>query len=250
MTAPMTTPMATNLSVNLNKVALVRNTRHLGIPSITRAATLCLQAGAHGITVHPRPDERHIRATDVADLSTLMQAWPDREYNIEGNPLQNLMGFVRQFKPHQATFVPDGEGQFTSDHGWNPSTDTDKLRPLIAECTALGVRVSLFMDAEPSHMAWAKSVGADRVELYTEPFAAAWGTLAQSAQLERFAKASQAALDAGLGVNAGHDLNRENLTAFLKQVPGVQEVSIGHALIADALELGYSATIAAYLNCI
>jgi pyridoxine 5-phosphate synthase len=242
--------MSTHLSVNLNKVALVRNTRHLGIPSVTRAATLCLEAGAQGITVHPRPDERHIRATDVADLSALMRAWPEREFNIEGNPLQNLMGFVRQFKPHQATFVPDGEGQFTSDHGWNPATDTDKLLPLIAEAKALGVRVSLFMDAEPSHMAWAKSVGADRVELYTEPFAAAWGTPAQSAQLDRFTKAAQAALDAGLGVNAGHDLNRDNLTAFLTQVPGVQEVSIGHALIADALELGYSAAIAAYLRCI
>ena len=242
--------MTTHLSVNLNKVALVRNTRHLGIPSITRAATLCLQAGAQGVTVHPRPDERHIRATDVADLSALIRSWPDREYNIEGNPLQNLMGFVRQFKPHQATFVPDGEEQFTSDHGWNPSTDTDKLHPLIAEAKALGVRVSLFMDAEPSHMAWAKSVGADRVELYTEPFAAAWGTSTQSALLERFAKAAQAALDVGLGVNAGHDLNRDNLTAFLKQVPGVQEVSIGHALIADALELGYSASIADYLRCI
>jgi pyridoxine 5-phosphate synthase len=209
-----------------------------------------MQAVAQGITVHPRPDERHIRATDVADLSALMRTWPDREFNIEGNPLQNLMGFVRQFKPHQATFVPDGEGQFTSDHGWNPVTDTDKLRSLIAEAKALGVRVSLFMDAEPSHMAWAKSVGADRVELYTEPFAAAWGTPAQSTQLERFAKAAQAALDAGMGVNAGHDLNRDNLTAFLKRVLGVQEVSIGHALIADALELGYSATIATYLRCI
>jgi pyridoxine 5-phosphate synthase len=240
----------THLSVNLNKVALVRNTRHLGIPSVTRAATLCLQAGAQGITVHPRPDERHIRAVDVADLSALMQVWPDREYNIEGNPLQNLMGFVRQFKPHQATFVPDGEGQFTSDHGWNPGTDTDKLRHLIAEAKALGVRVSLFMDAEPSYMAWAKSVGADRVELYTEPFAAAWGTSAQSVQLERFAKAAQAALDVGLGVNAGHDLNRDNLVAFLRQVPSVLEVSIGHALIADALELGYEATVTTYLNCI
>lgn len=239
-----------NLSVNLNKVALVRNTRHLGIPSVTRAATLCLQAGAHGITVHPRPDERHIRATDVADLSALMKAWPEREYNIEGNPLQNLMGYVRQFKPHQATFVPDGEDQFTSDHGWNPATDTDKLRPLIAECKALGVRVSLFMDAESSHMAWAKSVGADRIELYTEPFAAAWGNSTQTAQLERFAKAAQAALAVGLGVNAGHDLNRENLSTFVQLVPGLQEVSIGHALIADALELGYSETVAAYLRCI
>jgi pyridoxine 5-phosphate synthase len=242
--------MKTHLSVNLNKVALVRNTRHLGIPSVTRAATLCLQAGAQGITVHPRPDERHIRATDVADLSALMKNWPDREYNIEGNPLQNLIGFVRKFKPHQATFVPDGEGQFTSDHGWNPATDTDILRPLIAECKALGVRVSLFMDAETTYMAWAKAVGADRVELYTEPYAAAWGTPAQTAQMERFAEAAKAAIDVGLSVNAGHDLNRDNLTAFLKQVHGVQEVSIGHALIADALELGYAATVAEYQRCI
>ncbi|MDO8457725.1 MAG: pyridoxine 5'-phosphate synthase [Burkholderiaceae bacterium] len=240
----------TSLSVNLNKVALVRNTRHLGIPSITRAATLCLQAGAHGITVHPRPDERHIRLQDVADLAQLMKDWPDREFNIEGNPLQNLMGIVRQFKPQQCTFVPDSEGQFTSDHGWNPAQDTEKLRPLIAEAKSLGVRVSLFMDAEPGAMAWAKAVGADRVELYTEPFAAAWGHAGQQAQLERFAKAAQAAIDAGLGVNAGHDLNRDNLTAFIKHAPGVQEVSIGHALIADALELGYSATVQAYLQCI
>jgi pyridoxine 5-phosphate synthase len=244
------TALSTALSVNLNKVALVRNTRHLGIPSVTRAATLCLQAGAHGITVHPRPDERHIRGHDVADLAELMKAWPDREFNIEGNPLQNLMAIVRQFKPQQCTFVPDSEGQFTSDHGWNPDTDTAKLRPLIAEAKALGVRVSLFMDAEPISMAWAKSVGADRVELYTEPFAAAWGTADQQGQLDRFAQAAQAALAVGLGVNAGHDLNRDNLTAFIQQVPGVQEVSIGHALIADALELGYSGTIAAYLRCI
>ena len=240
----------TALSVNLNKVALVRNTRYLGIPSVTRAATLCLQAGANGITVHPRPDERHIRAGDVRDLADLMKAWPEREFNIEGNPFQNLMGFVREFRPHQCTFVPDSEGQFTSDHGWNPETDTDKLRSLIAEAKSLGVRVSLFMDAEPSSMAWAEAVGADRVELYTEPFAAAWGTSDQQGQLDRFAQAAQAALDVGLGVNAGHDLNRDNLTAFIKHVPGVQEVSIGHALIADALELGYSATIAAYLRCI
>lgn len=242
--------MKTHLSVNLNKVALVRNTRHLGIPSVTRAASVCLQAGAQGITVHPRPDERHIRASDVADLSVLMKAWPDREFNIEGNPLQNLMSFVREFRPQQTTFVPDGESQFTSDHGWSPATDTDKLRPLIAEAKALGVRVSLFMDAEPQHMAWAKSVGADRVELYTEPFAAAWGSPVQSAQLDRFSKAAQAALDVGLGVNAGHDLNRDNLSAFIQLVPGVQEVSIGHALIADALELGYEKAIATYLQCL
>lgn len=240
----------TALSVNLNKVALVRNTRHLGIPSVTRAATLCLQAGAHGITVHPRPDERHIRATDVSELADLMVAWPDREFNIEGNPFHNLMDFVRAVRPHQCTFVPDSEGQFTSDHGWNLAHDAPRLRPLIAEAQSLGVRVSLFMDADAPAMAGAKAVGADRVELYTEPFAAAWGTAQQGAELARFAQAAQAALDAGLGVNAGHDLNQSNLTAFLQQVPGVSEVSIGHALIADALEQGYNATVHAYLRCL
>ena len=245
----------TALSVNLNKVALVRNTRHLGIPSVTRAATLCLQAGARGITVHPRPDERHIRRHDVFDLAELMQAWPDREYNIEGNPFHNLMDIAcavkaRSLPLHQLTFVPDSEGQFTSDHGWSFPLDAERLRPLIAEAHALGVRVSLFMDAEPDQMAGAKAVGADRVELYTEPYAAAWHTPQRAEQLERFRAAGQAALDAGLGLNAGHDLNRENLAAFLRTVPGVQEVSIGHALMADALELGYAATVADYNRCI
>ncbi|MDZ4186754.1 MAG: pyridoxine 5'-phosphate synthase [Hydrogenophaga sp.] len=243
-------PPRTALSVNLNKVALVRNTRHLGIPSVTRAATLCLQAGAAGITVHPRPDERHIRAHDVYDLAHMLKDWPDREFNIEGNPFHNLMGFVEAVRPHQVTFVPDSEGQFTSDHGWNFPADADRLRPLIAQAQALGARVSLFMYAEPAAMAAAKAVGADRVELYTEPYAAAWNTPQRAEQLERFRAAAQAALDAGLGVNAGHDLNRDNLTAFLSTVLGVREVSIGHALIGDALELGYSATIAAYLSCV
>jgi pyridoxine 5-phosphate synthase len=245
----------TALSVNLNKVALVRNTRHLGIPSVTRAATLCLEAGARGITVHPRPDERHIRRHDVFDLAELMRAWPDREYNIEGNPFHNLMEVAREVTArglplHQLTFVPDSEGQFTSDHGWGFPQDAGRLRPLIAEAQALGARVSLFMDPEPAQMAAAKAVGADRVELYTEPYAAAWQTPDRLRQLERYRAAAEAALDAGLGVNAGHDLNRENLTTFLRTVPGVSEVSIGHALIADALELGYAATIADYNRCI
>ena len=218
----------TALSVNVNKVALVRNTRHLGIPSVTRAATLCLQAGAHGITVHPRPDERHIRASDVQELAALMKTWPDREYNIEGNPSQNLMDFIRQVRPHQATFVPDSEDQFTSDHGWSFPQDAERLAPLIAECRALGVRVSLFMDPVPEQMAAAKAVGADRVELYTEPYAAAWGTPEQAAQLQRYTAAAQAALAAGLGINAGHDLNRDNLTDFLRAVaPGA--VVLGHS---------------------
>jgi pyridoxine 5-phosphate synthase len=247
--------MKTHLSVNLNKVALVRNTRHLGIPSVTRAATLCLQAGASGITVHPRPDARHIRAQDVLDLAALLKSWPDREFNVEGNPFHNLMDCVRDLRQrglpvHQVTFVPDSEGQFTSDHGWSFPADAARLQPLIQEAHALNLRVSLFMDAEPCAMAAAKAVGADRIELYTEPYAAAWGTAEQQAQLQRFAQAAQAALDAGLGVNAGHDLNRDNLAAFAQQVPGLQEVSIGHALIADALELGYTATVTSYLACL
>jgi pyridoxine 5-phosphate synthase len=245
----------TCLSVNLNKVALVRNTRHLGIPSVTRAATLCLQAGANGITVHPRPDERHIRASDVPELARLLKDWPDREFNIEGNPLHNLMDVVGQLVAqklplHQVTFVPDSQGQFTSDHGWTFPADGPVLKPLIDQAHAWGLRVSLFMDADASVMAAAKVVGADRVELYTEPYAAAWGTPDQAVQLARFSGAAQAALNAGLEVNAGHDLNRDNLTAFIAQVPGVSEVSIGHALIADALELGYSATVKDYLRCI
>jgi len=242
--------MTTALSVNLNKVALVRNTRHLGIPSVTRAATICLEAGAHGITVHPRPDARHIRSGDVHELHALLKQWPQAEFNIEGNPFHNLMDFVRELRPHQATFVPDSEGQFTSDHGWNLRTDGERVRPLIAEAKALGVRVSLFMDADPEAMPLAGALGADRVELYTEPYAAAWGTPGQQRELRRFAAAAQAAQAAGLGVNAGHDLSRENLTDFLRAVPGVQEVSIGHALISDALELGYAATVREYLAAI
>jgi pyridoxine 5-phosphate synthase len=240
----------TALSVNLNKVALLRNTRHLGIPSVTRAATLVLEAGADGITVHPRPDERHIRAQDVHDLAALLKAWPQVEYNIEGNPQHNLMDFVRAVRPHQATFVPDSVGQFTSDHGYDLRADAAVLRPLIDECHALGVRVSLFMDPDPAVMAMAREVGADRVELYTESYASAFGTPREGEVRARFAEAARAALAAGLGVNAGHDLNRDNLSAFLREVPGVSEVSIGHALIADALELGYPETIRGYRKAI
>ena len=145
------------LSVNVNKVALLRNTRHLDIPGVTRAAELCLQAGAQGITVHPRPDARHIRAGDVSALAELLRAWPHAEFNIEGNPFDNLMDFVREHQPQQCTFVPDSEGQFTSDHGWDLAADGERLRPLIAECHALGVRVSLFMDASPRAMALARA---------------------------------------------------------------------------------------------
>ena len=249
----------TALSVNLNKVALLRNTRSLGIPSVTGAAVVALEAGANGITVHPRPDERHIRRHDVFELAELLQAWPQAEYNIEGNPLHNLMDLLRALAaqgraPQQATFVPDSVEQATSDHGWrllpNASDDAAVLAPLIAEAQALGIRVSLFMDADPAAMAAARAVGADRVELYTESYARAFGTPLQAEVLAGFTAAAEAALAAGLELNAGHDLNRDNLTAFLAAVPGVQEVSIGHALIADALEFGLGETVRDYLRCI
>jgi pyridoxine 5-phosphate synthase len=245
----------TALSVNVNKVALLRNTRHLQIPSVTRAAELCLKAGAAGITVHPRPDERHIRKNDVFDIAELMRLWPGREYNIEGNPLHNLMDFIRALTaagmhPQQATFVPDGAEQSTSDHGWTFPYDAARLKPLIDECHALGVRVSLFMDPFAEQMAAVKAVGADRVELYTESWASAWGTPRQAQVLAQFTATALAAQAAGLGINAGHDLNQDNLSAFLQAVPFVAEVSIGHALIADALEQGYSATVHAYQACI
>ena len=247
----MTPPSATTaLSVNLNKVALVRNTRHLGIPSLIRAATLCLDAGAHGITVHPRPDARHIRAEDVRVLHKLLKARPGTEFNIEGNPFHNLMDFVRELRPNQCTFVPDSEGQFTSDHGWDFPADAARLAPLIAEANALGVRVSLFMDPTTQAMAQARAAGAHRVELYTESYASSYGTAGKDEVLRGFAEAARAAAAVGLEVNAGHDLNRENLTEFLAAVPGVREVSIGHALIADALEMGYAATVRSYLDCI
>lgn len=251
----MSASPTTALSVNLNKVALVRNTRHLGIPSVTRAAELCLQAGAAGITVHPRPDARHIRNDDVLALAALLQDWPQAEFNIEGNPFHNLLDVARQViahggRVHQLTFVPDSVAQFTSDHGWRFPEDAQRLRAVVAEARGLGARVSLFMDPDPDAMAAAREVGADRVELYTETYARAWGTPAQDGVLAGFAAAARAARSVGLGVNAGHDLNRDNLALFLRTVAGVQEVSIGHALIADALELGYAATVRAYLDCL
>ena len=240
----------TKLSVNVNKVALLRNTRHLGIPSVTRAAVICLDAGAHGITVHPRPDGRHIRTEDVHELAALLRRYPHAEYNVEGNPFENALDLVREVKPHQFTLVPDDPGQFTSDHGWDIPRHEARLKPLIAEVKRLGVRVSLFMDADPDAMKHAAAIGADRVELYTEPYAAAFGMPSEADVRAQFAAAARAAADAGLGVNAGHDLNQQNLPRFVAEVPGVLEVSIGHALIADALEAGLAATVRGYLDAV
>jgi pyridoxine 5-phosphate synthase len=240
----------TKLSVNLNKVALLRNSRTLGIPSVTRCARIALDAGAHGITVHPRPDGRHIRSEDVYALAELLQSYPGIEFNIEGNPFHQVMDLVRKVKPQQCTLVPDDPAAFTSDHGWNLAQDGQRLRPVIAELRSLGVRVSLFMDPVAADMAAARAIGADRIELYTEPYAAAYATPGRAAELERYAAAARAAQDAGLGVNAGHDLNLDNLPTFVRSVPSLLEVSIGHALTADALELGLAAAVRAYLRAL
>lgn len=234
----------TTLSVNLNKIALVRNSRNSGIPSVTRAATICIDAGAEGITVHPRPDERHIRYQDVFDLKQMLTV----EFNIEGNPLEpKFMELVQSVRPDQCTLVPDARQQLTSDHGWNLPQDADVVRLLIAQLKSLGIRVSLFVDADPAVMAPAKEVGADRVELYTGPFAEEFAAGHREETLKKYAAAARAASAAGLGLNAGHDLNLDNLGPFLSHVPGILEVSIGHALIADALELGLSETVRRYL---
>ena len=239
----------TRLSVNVNKVALLRNSRPLDIPSVMLAAELAIDAGAHGITVHPRPDARHIRPHDVHSLRKLVRA-RGVEFNIEGNPFQPMLDLVRAVRPDQCTLVPDDPGASTSDHGWDLGRDGTRLQPVIAELKILGVRVSLFMDPEDQAMAAARATGADRVELYTEPYARAFATADQAPVLARFVAAAKAAQREGLGVNAGHDLNRANLPLFLSTIPGVLEVSIGHALIADALEFGMKQTVALYLGAV
>jgi pyridoxine 5-phosphate synthase len=240
----------TVLSVNLNKVALLRNTRSIGIPSVVHAARIALDAGAQGITVHPRPDGRHVRSQDVRELAAMLRDRPGTEFNIEGNPFHGLLEFVREVHPAQCTLVPDETGAFTSDHGWDLGSDGERLKPVIAELKALGVRVSLFMDPVAEAMTAAAGLGADRIELYTEPYARAFGTAEQEAELGRYAEAARAAQRSRLGVNAGHDLSLPNLPVFLRSVPKVLEVSIGHALISDALELGLAEAVRRYLEAI
>lgn len=250
--------MKTALSVNLNKVALLRNARDLDLPSIEHAARVCLAAGADGLTVHPRPDRRHIRPEDVTALAALLAAEDDQaEFNIEGNPFAEaeagypgFLALVEQAaesgRVDQCTLVPDTPGQRTSDHGWDLGRDAGRLEPLVARLKALGCRVALFMDPEPEAMHAAADLGADRVELYTEPYARAFADGEPSAELARYADAARAAHDAGLGLNAGHDLNLDNLGPFVRAVPHIAEVSIGHALTADALWTGLDAAVRAY----
>lgn len=242
----------TVLSVNVNKIAVLRNSRGGHDPDVVTAARVCLDAGAHGITVHPRPDARHIRADDVYALAELTREY-GVEFNLEGNPFPpprpGYPGFhalCAAVRPAQATLVPDGDGQLTSDHGFDFARDLDALRGQVAALQGLGCRVSLFADAG-ADMAAAAASGADRIELYTGPYAEAQAAGRAEAALQTFATTARAATAEGLGINAGHDLSQANLGRFLAAVPGVQEVSIGHALIGEALYAGLELTVKRYL---
>jgi pyridoxine 5-phosphate synthase len=238
--------MPTLLSVNVNRIALLRNSRDHGwTPDLVALSRLILEAGAHGITIHPRPDERHIRTSDVAPLAKLLAEFPQAEFNIEGNPEHNLMTLINANRPQQATFVPDSTTQKTSDHGYSPD-HAMRIAPLIAEAKKSANRVSIFVDADFASIDAAKAAGADRIELYTEPYAESLHNGAFDATLKRFADAAEHARSLGLGVNAGHDLNLENLPPFVSAVKP-DEVSIGHALIADALTFGMAETVRRYL---
>ena len=239
---------STALSVNLNKIALMRNARLSGVPSVAEAARVAIAHGADGITVHPRPDLRHIRPADVYELAAMLEV----EFNIEGNPFEGAMGdypgfleLVRKVRPAQCTLVPDAQDQLTSDHGWDLQQDGQQLKPIIDELKARGIRVSLFMNADSEDIELAAALGADRIELYTESFADAYGTGQQQAVFETFMAAAERAAAVGLEVNAGHDLNLDNL-ALIASISGLAEVSIGHALIADALMMGLGESVAAY----
>ena len=244
--------MSTALSVNLNKIAVLRNSRGGGEPDVVRAGIACLDAGAHGLTVHPRPDARHIRADDVHALAALCHA-RGVEFNIEGNPFASprpgypgLLALCAAARPAQVTLVPDSDGQLTSDHGFDFVRDGDGLRPLVAAFKGLGARVSVFVDVGDAEVARAATCGADRVELYTGPYAQAFAAGDADAALAAAADTARHAQAAGLAVNAGHDLSQANLGAFLRAVPDVREVSIGHALIGEALYAGLDATVRAY----
>ena len=236
----------TAFSANLNKVALLRNTRDNGLPDVRRFARICVAAGAAGITVHPRPDERHTRPSDVHELRQLTREL-GVEFNIEGYPTEDFLKLVHEVRPEQCTLVPDAPEQKTSDHGWDVVAQADLLKKVVPRLRAAGIRVSIFMDPTPEAMPLVPATGAHRIELYTEPYARDFPTARRDASLAQYAATARAAQQAGLGVNAGHDLNLDNLGPFLKAVPHVDEVSIGHALIADALELGMSEAVRRYV---
>lgn len=235
----------TRLSVNINKVATLRNARGENNPDPVHFALVCERAGADGITVHPRPDERHIRRADVPILKKAIAT----EMNIEGNPTEEFISLVKSVKPAQVTLVPDSPDQLTSNHGWNVSDNFDFLKSIIAQFKEDGIRVSLFIDPSPEQIHYAKLVGADRVELYTKAYADNYANDREVA-ISPFVEAAEAAREEGLGLNAGHDLSLENLAYFHEQIPWLDEVSIGHAIICDALYLGIEETIRRYQECL
>jgi len=235
----------TNLSVNINKIATLRNARGGNVPNVLKAAIDCERFGANGITVHPRPDERHIRRSDVLMLKPVLRT----EFNIEGYPDEDFLKLVSMVKPTQVTLVPDGRDVLTSDHGWEVAENLDFLTAIVDQLKEKGIRTSIFVGTDTDNIRMAARTGADRVELYTGPFAADFAVDPQAA-VAPFVAAAEAAHSVGLGINAGHDLSLENLRFFHEQVPYLEEVSIGHALISDALYLGLQETIKAYKNCL
>ena len=236
--------MPCKLSVNVNAIAFLRNRRDLPWPSVTALCRVALDAGSIGITVHPRPDERHIRRTDVTDINRLLRKdYPGREFNIEGYPDERFLSLCEAEKPEQVTLVPDDPTQSTSDHGWDIAAKRDLLKAIIARLHRGGMRVSLFVDPDPALPALAKEVGADRVEIYTGPYGGAFAPDELAREFARVVATGKAAAEAGVGLNAGHDLTRENLPALVKALPNLQEVSIGHAVIADALMFGLGETV-------
>lgn len=239
----------TAFSVNLNKIALLRNSRGADFPNVLSFARRAIAAGAHGITVHPRPDERHTTYRDVHQLAELVGTQERVEFNVEGNPIPRFMELVKTVSPDQCTLVPDAENQLTSDHGWNLHGQVERVRDIVAELQSRGIRVSLFMDADPALIELAPQTGADRIELYTEPYALSFGTATQDTVLAQFRAAAEQARGLGLGVNAGHDLNLANLAAFLT-IPEVLEVSIGHAVIVESLDYGFDETIRRYVEIV
>ncbi len=234
------------LSVNLNAVAMLRNRRNVGWPNVTNIAKIVLEAGADGITVHPRPDERHIRRGDVFELKELLKNFPDKEYNIEGYPSEDFLSLIEEIKPHQVTFVPDAPDQSTSDHGWEINENKDLLKSAILRAKKHKIRTSLFIDEGPSVPPKALLVGADRVELYTGPYGANFITPEGDYHLQRLSVTARAAKAAGLKINAGHDLTLENLPALVEQIPFISEVSIGHGITSDALILGFERAVKQY----
>jgi pyridoxine 5-phosphate synthase len=244
------TAAVVRLSVNVNKVAVVRNSRGGSVPSVLDAVDVCLGAGVEGITVHPREDQRHITREDVRQIARVLAPLRDRvELNIEGDPRPDWLELVHEVKPHQATLVPVRPGEVTSEAGWDVKTDAESMKTLVGDLTKQGIRVSLFVDAEPEPVKWAAQMGADRVELYTGPYAeqAARGAEAAERSFERYVKSAELAHQQGLGINAGHDLDLDNLRLF-RRLPHLDEVSIGHAIISRAIFVGLETVVGEYLE--